>query len=185
MRSMQHVETWKDIPEWEGLYQISDLGRVKTLSRLVRYQDTFRSQKEKILKPRLTQGYAYVILCNDTKRVQVKVHRLVAETFIPNPKNLPVVMHIDDVRDNNVVSNLQWGTVADNNKDRDTKGNTYTPKSEDAPFAVLTLEQAKEVYKLAHEGQQSQKDIGNLFGITQTAVSKIKHGVSWPDACSA
>ena len=182
---MQYVETWKDIPEWEGLYQVSDLGRVKSLSRQVRYQDTLRSQKEKILKPRLTDGYVYVILCNDTKRVQLKIHRLVAQQFIPNPLGLPIVMHIDDVRDNNVVSNLKWGTIADNNKDRHDKGKTFTPKSEDSPFAVLTLAQAKEIYKLAHAGKQTQEEIGRMYGVDQTAVSKIKLGVSWPEACSA
>ena len=82
-------EIWKDIPNYEGLYQVSNLGEVKTLKII---NDKVRHQKTKILKQcKNTSGYLSVNLSNKIKRV----HRLVAETFIPNPNNYPCVNHID------------------------------------------------------------------------------------------
>ena len=103
------METWKPIAGYEGLYEVSDLGRVKSLN----YNHT---GIEKILKPRKnTWGYLQVILCKDGNRKQTNIHRLVATTFIPNPNNLETVNHKDEVKTNNVVINLEWMSQKDNN----------------------------------------------------------------------
>lgn len=95
-------EIWKDIKDYEGLYQVSNLGRVKSLSNI-------KSKREKLLKLTLrTNGYYMVILYKNTKRAAKNVHRLVAETFIPNPDNLPQVNHKDEDKTNNCVGNLEW-----------------------------------------------------------------------------
>ena len=106
------MEIWKDIKGYEGLYQVSNKGRVKSLGNN-------KAKKEKILslKPS-NDGYIRVCLCKNGKEKPFYVHRLVAEAFLPNPDNLPVVNHkIDDFehRSDNRVENLEWCTVEYNN----------------------------------------------------------------------
>ena len=99
------METWKKIAGYEGLYEVSDMGRVKSLWH----------GKEKILKPgKNTSGYLKVNLCKDSQRKTIKVHRLVAKAFIQNPQGLETVNHKDEDKTNNTVSNLEWMSLKDN-----------------------------------------------------------------------
>ena len=99
-------EIWKDIPEYEGLYQVSNFGRVKSLKR----------GKENILKHIKTKdGYFFINLYQNGKQKNFKVHQLVARMFIPNPYNLPIINHKDENKQNNHVSNLEWCTIHYNN----------------------------------------------------------------------
>lgn len=105
-------EIWKDIPGFEGLYQVSNLGRVKSF----RQSSKLHKVPEYILNPSLSSnGYYQVTLYKDTKRSKVLVHRLVAEAFVPNKNDFPMVNHIDENRLNNTASNLEWCTVTYNN----------------------------------------------------------------------
>ena len=106
-------EIWKDIEGYEGLYQVSNKGRVKSLSRLVvRVGKPNYITKEKILKCSELQGTGYlaVSLGSNNNFKSMLVHRLVAQAFIPNPDNLPCVNHKDETRNNNDVRNLEWCT---------------------------------------------------------------------------
>ena len=96
------MEIWKDIDGFDGDYQVSSYGRIKSLKKNV----------EKILKTHTNKktGYAYVGLCKDGKVFTNTVHRIVAEAFIPNPDNLPCVNHKDEDKLNNNVDNLEWCT---------------------------------------------------------------------------
>jgi hypothetical protein len=106
-------EIWKDVSGYEGIYQVSNLGNVKVLPRIIQnYRGTFLS-KEKILKPGITEGYARVVLTKNGKRSTKKVHRLVATAFLGEMTHLQV-NHIDFNRSNNNISNLEWVTHLEN-----------------------------------------------------------------------
>jgi hypothetical protein len=97
------AETWKDVAGYEGLYQVSDQGNVRSRRR--------RGSSGGILKPKVDRnGYVQVELYRKGQRKNILVHRLVAETFIPNPLNLPQVNHKDENPKNNAVDNLEWCT---------------------------------------------------------------------------
>lgn len=105
-------EIWKDIKNYEGLYQVSNLGNVRSLNRIVNCNiknNNKAIKKGKILKPnKKRNGYLQVCLLNKQKRKYCNIHRLVAETFIPNLNHLSQVNHIDENKDNNCVDNLEW-----------------------------------------------------------------------------
>lgn len=102
------MEEWKPVPGYEGLYEVSDRGRVKSLARKTNNQ---YGKEDIILSPGWVHnknGYLFVHLCKDGVRERFLVHRLVALVFIPNPFNLPMVNHKDENPQNNSVENLEW-----------------------------------------------------------------------------
>lgn len=106
-------EIWKDIPNYEGLYQVSNLGNVKSLCYGAR--NIRKSNVHKILKHSPNNwGYHKVQLYKDGKSQMLYIHRLVASLFIPNPENKEQVNHIDGNKANNKVSNLEWATSKEN-----------------------------------------------------------------------
>lgn len=118
------MEEWKDIEGYEGIYQISNEGKVKSLQREITYKDGRKKViQERILHNFLSDiGYYHVMLSKNGISKRYKVHRLVAKEFIPNPGNLPVINHKDENKENNLVfvnedgsvdlekSNLEWCT---------------------------------------------------------------------------
>ena len=104
------IEIWKDYKDYEGLYQASNLGRMRSLDRWVKGPNSsIRFCKGRILKPCTTKdGYLLVNLCKNGKVKSFLVHRLVAEAFIDNTDNLPQVNHKDENKLNNNVDNLEW-----------------------------------------------------------------------------
>ena len=99
------TEIWKDIKGYEGLYQVSNLGRVKSL----------KFDRELILKYRIVENYNAVVLYANSKPKPWRVHRLVALMFIGNPNRAQQVNHKDFNRSNNCVENLEWCTAEENN----------------------------------------------------------------------
>lgn len=111
------MEIWKDIEGYEGLYQVSNLGRIRGIDRYVGYKNgKKRLWKGKIKTQTVTdKGYLKVRLCDrTTKDKSDEVQRIVARAFIPNPDNKPQVNHIDGNKKNNRVENLEWVTAQEN-----------------------------------------------------------------------
>jgi hypothetical protein len=110
-------EIWKDVKNYEGCYQVSNLGRVRSLTRKVKTFNGVRTSKGQILKPLKTNtGYYRVDLKQNQKNKYISIHRLVAETFIPNPNNYPIINHKDNNPQNNCIDNLEWCTQSYNVK---------------------------------------------------------------------
>ena len=100
------MEEWRDIKEYEGLYQVSNLGRVKSLARKTNNQ---YGKKERLMTQKLDKdGYKRVGLNKNGKQIYYGVHRLVAQAFISNPNNYPQINHKDEDKSNNKVDNLEW-----------------------------------------------------------------------------
>lgn len=105
------IEEWKPVVGYEGLYEVSSLGRVRSLDRFY-----YRLHKGKVLSPTKDRyGYLTVTLNCNGKSKTIKIHRLVAQAFIENPDNLPQVNHKDENPSNNNVDNLEWCTAKYNN----------------------------------------------------------------------
>ena len=112
MKHIRTLEEWKDIKGYEGIYQVSDLGRIRSLDRL---GTDGRSLKGKILKSsKRHDGYLQVHLSKNGKVEICFLHRLVAEAFCPNPENLPFVNHCNERKDDNKAFNLDWVTAKEN-----------------------------------------------------------------------
>ena len=117
-------EIWKDIENYEGCYQVSNLGNVRSLTRKVHTFNGWRITKGQLLKPlKSNRNYYRVCLKSHQKNKYISIHRLVATTFIPNPNNYPVVNHIDGNTTNNKVDNLEWCTQSHNIKEAYRVGN--------------------------------------------------------------
>ena len=100
----QIKEEWRPVVGYDGLYEVSNFGNVKSLN----YHCTGKSKNLKLILTK--DGYFNVMLVKDKKKKIMRVHRLVAMAFIPNPDNLPIINHKDETRDNNRVENLEWCT---------------------------------------------------------------------------
>lgn len=109
-------EIWKDIIGYEGFYKISNYGKVKSLARLVKMgPNKFRQTNEMFLNPsKSIHGYWRLCLQKNGKRNMHFIHRLIGKAFIPNPENKPEINHINGIRDDNSMDNLEWVTTLEN-----------------------------------------------------------------------
>ncbi|MCM1235436.1 MAG: NUMOD4 motif-containing HNH endonuclease [Ruminococcus flavefaciens] len=109
------MEEWRDIIGFEGAYQVSDLGNVRSLDRKVKSRNAFIKVRGKVLSTEVDSSkYICVNLCKNGKKYPRRVHRLVAQAFLPNPNNYSVVNHLDENKLNNNVENLEWCTQKHN-----------------------------------------------------------------------
>lgn len=162
-------EIWKDIPGYEGFYQASTAGRIRSLSRIVKRRDGSQSNVcGRVLAPsKAGLGYVNVMLCNEAGKKKFYVHRLVLCTFdVPMPSIIDC-RHLDGTKTNNAFYNLQWGTRFDNMADAINHGTTC---------AGIKHHRAKlddDQIRLIRKDKRHQEDIANDYGVTQSAISNI------------
>lgn len=179
---MQDVqEVWKDVVGYEGLYQVSNLGRVKSLDRqIIRSNGTGYFVKEKILKSSLRNGYPCVSLHSDKGRKKY-THRLIAEAFIPNPKNKPEVNHINGIKNDNRIKNLEWATYSENIKHAYNTGLRIhnVGKGEKCPRSKLTEKQILKIREKYTTGNYTYKQLADEYSVTDTTIGLIIRRENW------
>ena len=164
-------EIWVDISDYEEHYQISNFGRTKSFFR----------GKAKILKPFIDKdGYLSIALSKDGRVRKFKVHRLVAEAFIPNPESKPTVNHRDGNKMNNHVDNLEWNTDRENNLHAIKTGLRQYQRNDNR---ALTDEQAAWCRKvhIPFDSEFGSTALAKKFGISQPGMNAILHGKTYKD----
>ena len=163
-------EEWRDVKGYEGLYQVSSEGRVKSLER--KFIDKIgreRYVKECFLKPSADRGgYLRVGLCDGEKRKTFKVHRLVCEAFHENPDNKPQVNHINEIKTDNRASNLEWATARENSNFGSR--NERLGKAQSKPVGQYTLD--GDLVK----AWQSVNEVQRQTGFSQGNISLAANG---------
>lgn len=151
-------EIWKDIEGYEGLYQVSNMGNVKSLTHFRNNGSGGYIQKSKILKfGKNGKGYLSVNLCKFGYSKQHSIHRLVAEAFIPNPDNNPEVDHIDTNPSNNMVENLRWVTHKENCNNPFTKEKQSYSKKGKSTQRGKEHKQSKQILQFSMNGEFIKK----------------------------
>lgn len=175
------MEVWKDIQDYEGYYQVSNLGRVKSLDRYIyNYRGGKALRKGIILKLGDNgKGYLILDLMKEGKRQSVKVHRLVAKAFIPNPNNKPQTNHIDGIKTNNYYMNLEWCTQSENTIHSYKNGLQKIRLGSEHHMSKLIESEVLEIRKLCVEGDLSRREIGKLYGVTKSCVMSINKRRIW------
>ena len=173
-------EIWKDILEFENMYQISNLGNVKGLKRTIKGNKSTWTKEECILKIFLDKkGYSQIRLSKENIKTTKKIHRLVAIAFLPNPDNKPQVNHKDGIKTNNYPSNLEWCTNSENQIHAYKKGlNKHTENHNIANAKKGLLKRklsAEDVINLRkmRENGLTYKKIGEHFNISGKFVEQI------------
>lgn len=188
MNVTDEIERWKDIDRknFEGLYQISSFGRVKSLGRL---DAQGHKRKEKLLSLRKTikkgmRGYYLsVILHSKPHKSNCKVHRLVAEEFLPNPLNYKQVNHIDGDKSNNHYKNLEWCSQSQNSQHAHDTGLVIPAKGVSHGRNKLTEEQVKELYLSKLKGVNREdfvaQELGRVYGVNGRMILSIYRKEAW------
>ena len=162
-------EIWRAHPEYTGI-EVSTLGRVRTLDRVVSSEKYTRFMNGRVLKQSYNvKGYLKTSIPIDEKWITKQVHRLVAQTFIPNPDNLPQVNHLDCNRKNNNVKNLEFCTVSYNAKYREKFGISST-ESLGLPLFAINLDTLEVLHF------RSQGEAGRVLGVSQGNINEVIKG---------
>ena len=158
---------WREIPSLEGRYEASENGDIRHVTN----HKPRRARRNK---------YGYLQMnfsLNDGtgKAKTILVHKLIAETFIENPNNLPYINHKDGDKTNNHVDNLEWCTASENIKHAFDTGLAVNPKGDKSPLARFTNEQVREIRYMYGKGV-SETSLAILLGVSQSTIGRIVRG---------
>ena len=163
------MEEWRDIEGYEGIYQVSSKGRIKSKQREVKNgENTIKIKKESIRCVQVNKrrnGYCEISLHKDGKEKRYKVHRLVAQAFIPNELNKSEVNHKDGNKENNCVENLEWVTSKENSK-----------HAWDTGLANANHKKVKVICKETGEVYESVVSCANILNIDKRTLFRILKG---------
>lgn len=178
------MENWKAVPGFEGLYEVSDKGRVRSLDRTIQKCVSRNGRvaqlrlRGRVLSPGCdTHGYLFVGLCSDGGRRSVLVHCLVLDAFVGPKRSGQECRHLGGNRTNNALSNLAWGTALENSLDKKRHGTQRPCKGEQHGLSTLTASDVRKI-RLAVE-RQSSAELADEFGISQTHVRRIATRKAW------
>jgi len=174
------AERWLPVVGFKGFYEVSSLGRVRSVARFVRSRDNRqRPVRARILKSAITANYLVVGLHREGKQTMMRVHVAVLEAFVgPRPPGM-VARHYPDRTPTNVAaSNLSWASYITNNRDRREHGTEADNRGERSPNAKLTNAAVRRIRVLARRGVY-QRDIAAKVGCSPSNVSRILQGDGW------
>jgi len=166
------AENWRSVPGYEGLYEVSDLGRIRSLDRMVRCCSKEYFRKGRVLKPQPQKsGHLHVMFCRDGVKDQQMVHSVVAAAFLgPRPEGLEV-RHLDGVAANNRSGNLRYGTHQQNCVDAYDHGNRKTGSNSHLSTRNFDLRELKDL-----KGKVTSQVAADRFGLCREYVSQIWRG---------
>ena len=172
------MEEWKVILEADSCYLISNFGRIKSLSREIKIRYKHKGfTKEKILCfGKDKSGYNRIPLISNGKRITFKVHRLVAKAFVPNPNNKPFVNHINGIKTDNRVENLEWCTAKENINHAIKIGLKNPSLGEENGLSKLT---EKEVRYILSIENKTHKEISLMYNVSRSTISYIIRRKTW------
>ena len=171
-------EIWRWIRGYEGLYQISNFGRVKSFPR--KGSRGTKTTGFLIMKPLITRsGYLYVSLKNKGAMQRFKLHRLVSQAFIENPENKQTVNHKDGNKFNNYVDNLEWATQDENNQHAIDTGLQKSGANRNT--AKLTNEQVKYIREnyIPRDSEFGGAALARKFNVKSSTVQNVIHGKNY------
>lgn len=170
-------EIWKPIKNYEGIYEVSNLGRIKTLER-VYLSAIQRYQKEQIISQRINHKGYLIVALNKNKKVTKTTHRIVCESFHADTYfENATVNHINQNKLDNNASNLEWVTIKENIQDYRKKVNNYVGINH--PMARLSEKDVKNIREEYENTKIFQKDLAKKYKITQVMISKIITRKAW------
>ena len=177
------VEVWKPIKGFEGLYDVSNFGKVKSLARKARLVpkgvETKRIVPLRILKQSCVNGYKRVRLCENGKVINYFVHRLVADAFIDNPFNKPCINHKDGDRKNNHFSNLEYVTHSENTQHAKRNGMLKPQRGEKCGASKLTEKEVIEARRIFSKGNITITSLASQYGIKRQGMTSIIKRKNW------
>lgn len=171
------MEVWKSVKGWESNYQVSNHGRLKIVNR--GYYKDGSIKPDKIMKQTLnSNGYIKVMFENNGSQKCLRVHRLICEAFIPNPENKTYVNHINGIKHDNRIENLEWCTSTENQLHAIKTGLKEVYVGENAPNSKLKNDDIPIIFKLREDGY-TLKEIGKRFNVSHNTVSLICRCKMW------
>ncbi len=168
-------EKWGWVIGMESKYEISTLGRVRSYMK-IGGNHTGRNKMPRQIKPCMdSRGYYNFTVVVEGKKKTLNIHIEEAKSFIPNPNNYKIVRHLNDIKADNSLHNLAWGTATDNRNDGILNGKHFHQEGKSAAKSKLTESEVTEIFS----STDNNCAIGRRYGVTESTISKIKLGRTW------